>query len=122
MRRGRRLAPKGRRLDPKVHPTTTVRAAAWHSMMLGKFQARRTWALLAKHALFEIRRCPQCGQPVLRWRRLDEIKFRVMVMALRGAGGNMSLASRRLKISTKTLYDNLPKRLRERSSGKVGAP
>lgn len=105
---------RGRPLDPKVHPTTPERIVAWHDLMIGRLQARKSWPLLSSHMLYELRACPTCGRPVMRWRRLDEIKFRVMVMALRVAGDDVTLAARRLRISRRTIHYHLPATTRDR--------
>ncbi len=108
-------------LDPSIHPTTLERRAAWHAMMLGRVQARKAWPLLARHMLFEIRACAFCGEPVLRWRGFDAIRIRVLAMAVRAAGGNVSLAAQRLKMARRTLYDHLPQKLRDKIGAKLEA-
>ncbi len=95
-------------LDPRIHPTAPERAASWHMMMVKQLAARKTWLL------FELRACPECGLPVFRWRRWDEIKHRALWAAVQAANGQMSLASRRLRMPRRTLYSNLPTKLRKR--------
>ena len=87
--------------------------AAWHALMIGKLKTRKTWRVLARHLLFELRECPTCKRPVLRWRRFDEIKQRIYIRAIATAGGCTSLAARRLRVSRRTLYDYVPIRLRK---------
>ncbi len=101
-------------LDPKVHPTAPERAAMWHASQIKRLAAKKTWKLLASHLLFELRACPVCGLPVLRWRKWDEIQHRILWSAVQAAGGQMSLVSRRLKMSRRTLYNHLPATLRKR--------
>ncbi len=101
-------------IAPEVHPTAPERAATWHAMMIKRLEARKTWRVLARHLLFELRACPVCELPVFRWRRDDEIRIRVLAMAVRAANGNIALAAKRLKVGRRTLYNNLPKQLRDR--------
>ncbi len=101
-------------IAPEVHPTAPERALIWHSMMIKRLEARKTWRVLARHLLFELRACPVCGLAVFRWRRNDEIRIRVLAMAVRAANGNIALAAQRLKMTRRTLYDNLPQKLRDR--------
>ena len=111
-------------LNPMVHPTEPARMSTWHAMMMGKVAARKTWLLLAKGLLFELRACPVCSRPVLRWKSFDEVEARLFLMALRAAGGNASLAARRLRVSRRTFYNHLPPVLRDRIAGAKpgGAP
>lgn len=90
-------------IDPKLHPTAPHLVAEWHAMMLGRQQARQKWPLLASHLLFELRACPTCGLPVIRWRAIDEIRGRILRMAHRAANYNATLAASRLRVSTKTI-------------------
>ncbi len=99
---------------PELHPNAPERFTVWHSMMIKRLEARKTWRVLARHLLFELRACPVCGLPVFRWRRADEIQIRVLAMAVRAAGDNYTLAAKRLKVGRRTLYNNLPQKLRDR--------
>ncbi len=101
-------------IDPAIHPTAPERAASWHAMMIKRLEARKNWRVLARHLLFELRECPTCGLPVFRWRRADEIQIRVLAMSVRAAGNNYTLAAQRLKVGRRTLYNNLPQKLRDR--------
>lgn len=95
-------------LDPDIHPTAPERMRAWHNMMLGKQSARRTWPILVSHHIFELRECPVCKRPVMRWRQFDEVKQELFVLAVRLSRGNKSLAARRLNVSRDSLSDHLP--------------
>lgn len=99
-------------LDPNVHPTEPRRMRAWHDLMLGQHQARKTWRLLARFWLCELRECPICRRPVMRWCRLDEIKLRIFTRALAAAGGNVTRAAKRLHVNPRTFYYYLPARRR----------
>jgi hypothetical protein len=101
-------------LDPSVHPTAPERAAAWHAMMIRKIVARKTWPVLARHLLFDLRACPVCRLPVFRWKTWKEIRRRVLWAAVQAMSGQISLVSRRLKMSPHTLYAHLPTKFRER--------
>jgi hypothetical protein len=81
-------------------------------MMLGNLAALKTWDLLDESLLFELRACPICRRPVLRWRPLDEIREEIFRRSLTAAGGNVSLAARRLKISRRSFYDTASNALR----------
>ncbi len=111
-------------LDPSIHPTSPERVMSWHAMMIKKLLAKKTWPVLARHLLFELRACPVCGLPVFRWRRWDELQHRVLWAAVQAAGGKMSLASQRLKMSRRTLFAHLPAPLRARLAAekKEGEP
>lgn len=104
-------------IDPNLHPTSPYLVVEWHSVMLGKIQARRSWPLLSSHLLYELRACPQCGQPVIRWRRLDEIKARVIRMAHRAANYNATLAASRLRVDRKRISDVRPQKGKPRPGG-----
>ena len=77
-------------------------------MMLGRPEVRKSWPILAQHFLFELRECPHCGQPAIRWKAFDEIKMRVLTLSFRLAGGNRTMVARRLRMSRRSIYDHLP--------------
>lgn len=106
--------PAGILLHRKFHPQDPDRMAAWHRLMLGQLEAEATWPLLSSHLLFELRACPVCRRPVMRWRSLDEIKERVLDLAYQAAGGKVVLASRRLRMKRRTFYLNAPESLKKR--------
>lgn len=104
-------------IDPNLHPTAPHLVMEWHAQMIGRLQARKAWPLLARHLLFEMRACPDCGLPVLRWRRLREIKARVLRMAHRAANYNATLAASRLRVDRKMISDTRPRKGKPKPGG-----
>jgi transcriptional regulator of acetoin/glycerol metabolism len=92
---------------------------SWHASQIEKEEARREWKLLVRHELFEMRACPLCGLPVLRWRTFDEIRTRTLRASLRAARGNLSMAARRLGVGRQFFYEHVPN-LPVKRPGRVG--
>jgi hypothetical protein len=92
--------------------------ATWHRLRIGELQANESWPLLSSQLLFELRACPICRRPVMRWRSIEEIKAQVLELAYDAAGGSAALAARRLRMSRRAFYSHAPARLQQRIATK----
>lgn len=104
--------PRSRvRRKPAVHGLgpdgKELRAKLWHRLIVHDPVEWKALRLLQAGLLTELRQCPHCLRPLLRWRPFAEVRRRVFRQSLMAAGGDAHLACRRLDITTQTLNRTL---------------